>query len=278
MLRVEIIRFPKRNAYNDTIYIYVDDVLVGTYGGNSQPAGDDPLPRGRGMIATGTWTYKPGIHGISKPPSRRYPAFVQAKPILVVRADGKGGWSTTETSDYSFNMHRGGNNSVSSLGCITIPPAKWDEFHRFVIETLDRLDQNTFPITIRDSGKIAPTRGSVFASSKFNYFITRNNGNPSEATEPVRIPSVKETGGFGICPVRATIALTLDVDPKILEFEWKDDDLFFNGIKIETADVRDQENVTWGFLRDIIVATKVSAEIKGANVYIRATKSKVNED
>lgn len=107
-----------------------------TFNGNTDPS--DPAP-GRARLIPGTYKYKPGIHGLSKPPNRRYPAFVQAGPVTVDRANGR-----REAGYFGINIHRGGNNGTSSLGCQTVPPPEWEEFRETLLASLAATGQTTF--------------------------------------------------------------------------------------------------------------------------------------
>jgi hypothetical protein len=269
MLSLQIERKKARNSYDDNLDVLINGKVVKSFKCNSQPAGADPLPEGRGMVALGTWRYKAGIHGISKPPSRRYSAFVQASPIMVRRANGRGGWRVAEKAEYSFNIHRGGVNGVSSLGCITLPPSVWEAFKSFVYNYLHDNDQKSFNVTIYNEGDL-PNEVEAFnlPGKTFKYFIYRGLVNNVPTRE--QIPYVRMIGDYGVAKVRLTIGQILKVDPTTLEFSWKNDneDLFYNESKIEDVDIEGFENVTWGYIKDIAVAVDATVRIQGTDVTI----------
>jgi lysozyme len=77
----------------------------------------------------GCHPYKPGKHGISRP-SGGYPAFRPAtrNEELPVRRDGDEEIPSSRPG-VAINIHRGGRNSTSSLGCQTIHPDQWQAFY-----------------------------------------------------------------------------------------------------------------------------------------------------
>lgn len=109
----------KRAVYDDAIFLLGSNCFV-AFNANTDPGAF------RTRIASlreGSWLYKIGIHGLSKPKELQYKALVQAASVTVAR-DNVGldsGW-------FGINIHRGGNGTVSSLGCQTIPPAQWPSF------------------------------------------------------------------------------------------------------------------------------------------------------
>lgn len=124
-----------RGIYDDAIVV-IGPEHYSTYNANCDPSAFRP------RIATlkpGTWLYKPGIHGLSKPKHLRYAAFVQAGPVTVQR-DG----AADETGWFGINIHRGAPNSTSSLGCQTIPPQQWPAFQATLMDQLKRAGQATF--------------------------------------------------------------------------------------------------------------------------------------
>jgi lysozyme len=114
-----------RKIYDDAIFLVVrgeqgKTTKVYRFNANCDPGA---FRKGIANLKSGSWRYKVGIHGVSKPAHRRYTALVQAAPVAVER-DGKGedvGW-------FGINIHRGGYSTTSSEGCQTIPPGQWDQF------------------------------------------------------------------------------------------------------------------------------------------------------
>ena len=248
-LELEFVRNEKTLVYDDICNVINNGEIVHTFKCNTQPG---TTREGVATLAPGIYLYKPGIHGLSKPPSRRYPAFVQADSVYVFRS---GSGNHKYLVEYSINIHHGGNSSVSSLGCLTFPPDIWDEFHSLVLNILDRNDQHQFRIRIRVPNE---TPQLIRAESpKYSYFLHNKEFKPYTIQ-----------GGRAIVKVRAFIALLLKVEPDSLDFTWADDDLYYNNKKIETIDVRGQEGVTYGTLSSCVYAC-------GLNLFVDDSKLKV---
>lgn len=131
----------ERGIYDDAMWIVTPTAFV-SFNANCDPS------RHRAGIANlkaGVYQYQPGIHGITKPPERRYPAFIQAAPVTVVRDGGK-----EETGWFGINIHRGSYNSTSSEGCPTIYPDQWEAFRALLREELKRYGQGTFPFILTE--------------------------------------------------------------------------------------------------------------------------------
>ncbi|MCA1963052.1 MAG: hypothetical protein LDL31_03790 [Prosthecobacter sp.] len=118
-----------RGIYDDALIVVSPTAFV-TFNGNTDPSVH------RKAIATlkpGVWSYKLGIHGLSKPKDQQYRALVQAAPVTVIR-DQAG----EETGWFGINIHRGGRTTTSSLGCQTIPPDQWPAFIALVEAEMKR--------------------------------------------------------------------------------------------------------------------------------------------
>lgn len=100
---------------------------------------------GKGManLKVGRWSYKMGMHNGSVP----HPAFRQAAEVIVVR-DGNPNYE--DSGWFGINIHRGGANSTSSLGCQTVPPAQWSAFKELGYAKLKELGQKTFDYVLMD--------------------------------------------------------------------------------------------------------------------------------
>lgn len=125
--------------YDDAIILITPNVFA------AFNANVDPSIR-RPKIATlvpGTYWYKIGIHGLSKPPARRYKALVQQGAVTVSRQDGD-----KETGFFGINIHKGGYSTTSSEGCQTIYPDQWNNFITTVESELNRMSQKTIPYTL----------------------------------------------------------------------------------------------------------------------------------
>jgi len=118
-----------RGIYDDCIAFISGEAFV-TFNGNVDPS---VFRAGIATLVPGVWRYKLGIHGLSRPKAQQYKALVQAGPVLVAR-DGQGfdrGW-------FGINIHRGGVNGTSSLGCQTIVPDQWPAFIALVEQEMKR--------------------------------------------------------------------------------------------------------------------------------------------
>lgn len=126
-----------RGIYDDAIFVSSPN---GCYSFN---ANTDPSPWRPGVasLVPGVHNYRKGRHGISRGPG--YPALRPATPgeALPVRRDGQRGTS----EGIAINIHRGGRNTTSSLGCQTIHPDQWGAFIALVYAEMDRHGQKTVP-------------------------------------------------------------------------------------------------------------------------------------
>lgn len=141
-----------RGIYDDAICLVTPDAY-GTFNANTDPS---VTRRGVAVLRTGTWLYKIGMHGLSKPrhPSGaldwvengyQYRALVQAGPVTVMR-DGVG----ADTGWFGINIHRGSYSTTSSLGCQTIWPDQWSEFIGMVRGALKGAGQSVVPYVLMD--------------------------------------------------------------------------------------------------------------------------------
>jgi hypothetical protein len=128
----------KRGIYDDAIAIVSPTAFLAV-NANTDPSA---WRRGIATLKTGVWRYKPGTHGLSHPVGpRRYPAFVQAAPVVVTR-DGQG---DQKPQYLGINIHHGSLHGTSSLGCQTIYPKQWDHFKSLGYAELKRHGQKDFP-------------------------------------------------------------------------------------------------------------------------------------
>lgn len=130
-----------RGIYDDAIAIVTPSAFV-TFNANCDPSAFRP---GVAVLKAGVWRYRLGIHGLSKPKARQYTALVQAAPVTVKR-DGAG----EETGYFGINIHRGGYNTTSSLGCQTTYPAQWDAFIALMKNEVARYAVQTFPYCLTE--------------------------------------------------------------------------------------------------------------------------------
>ena len=84
-------------------------------------------------LKPGLWpVYRFGLHGKSQ-----YFALCQTGGKVTVVRDGEPDYE--DTGYFGINIHRGGYNTTSSLGCQTIHPTQWDSFISLVKDQAQRL-------------------------------------------------------------------------------------------------------------------------------------------
>jgi len=131
----------ERGIYDDAIFL-VSPQSFASFNANTDPT---VARLGIAKLRTGLWLYKLGIHGLHRPKAQQYQALVQAS-IVTVDRDLTGrddGW-------FGINIHRGGKNTTSSLGCQTIPPGQWQNFIGMVRQELTRAGQKTIPYLLTE--------------------------------------------------------------------------------------------------------------------------------
>lgn len=118
-----------RGIYDDALCLISGNAFV-AFNANVDPS---VHRRSIAVLQPGVWSYKLGIHGLSKPKEQRYRALVQAAEVTVHR-DG----SKADTGWFGINIHRGGRSTTSSLGCQTMPPDQWPAFIALVEAEMKR--------------------------------------------------------------------------------------------------------------------------------------------
>lgn len=126
-----------RDIYDDAIILLTPNVYA-TFNANTDPSVTRPKVAN---LKEGVWLYQLGMHGYAS--RRPYPALVQAGPVTVIR-DQKG----EDTGWFGINIHRGGRNTTSSLGCQTIYPDQWDSFYSLVKSEMNRSNQTIITYTL----------------------------------------------------------------------------------------------------------------------------------
>ena len=127
----------QRGIYDDAIILLSPSVHA-TFNANTDPT---VYKKGIAVLKTGVHRYRKGNHGISKP-GGGYPALRPANPKeeVPVTRDGEG-----DSMGIAINIHKGGYNTTSSLGCQTIYPPQWDGFINLVYSEMSRYNQKTIP-------------------------------------------------------------------------------------------------------------------------------------
>jgi hypothetical protein len=115
--------------YDDAIFLITANHFS-SYNANTEPstrkAGSGfGARKGRARLLPGVWKcYRFSQHaGPSTPP---YDAICQRAGEVTVLRDGNPDYP--HTGNFGINIHRGGRNSTSSLGCQTIYPDQWLAF------------------------------------------------------------------------------------------------------------------------------------------------------
>jgi hypothetical protein len=117
-----------RMIYDDAICLITPNVFA-AYNGNTDPNG---FRKGIATLNPGLWpVYRFDLH------SGKYLAICQRAGAVTVTRDGTP--PRQDTGEFGINIHKGSNNSTSSLGCQTIPPSQWDGFINIATSEAKRL-------------------------------------------------------------------------------------------------------------------------------------------
>ncbi|GAO44111.1 hypothetical protein [Flavihumibacter petaseus] len=121
-----------RGIYDDALFIITNRIFL-AFNANTDPA---VYKKGMPTLLPGIWTvYRLDDHRpVSGAP--HYPALCQRGGPVTVERDQTG----PDTGNHGINIHRGGYEKVSSVGCQTIYPDQWKEF----INTVTALAQEYF--------------------------------------------------------------------------------------------------------------------------------------
>ncbi len=92
--------------------------------------------KGMATLEPGLWTFIPGLH------RGKYLALRQHGTFRVMR-DGRPHDYEDIGDGFGINIHRGGFNGTSSLGCQTIVPEQWQNFIQLVTSELSKYSQAT---------------------------------------------------------------------------------------------------------------------------------------
>lgn len=130
----------ERNIYDDAIFILSPSTFA------SFNANTDPSYTRQGIAvlkANGVYLYKIGLHNMKAP----YEALRQYGRVTVIR-DGIGEVTDTAAAPFYIDIHKGGINTTSSLGCQTIVRSQWDSFLSTVKDQLKRYNQKIIPYAL----------------------------------------------------------------------------------------------------------------------------------
>lgn len=129
-----------RGIYDDAFFVIAPKDFR-SFWGNTDPSryrkghGTDENTKGMASLVPGVWTYTRGMH------RGKYMALVQKVEPVTVKRDGEPDY--LDTGWHGINIHRGGLNTTSSLGCQTLHPAQWDEFYGLVSSLMVAYDMKT---------------------------------------------------------------------------------------------------------------------------------------
>jgi hypothetical protein len=127
--------------YDDAIFLITPDRFLG-WRANADPSRLFPDVA---TLAPGVYTYEIGIHNRTKETARQYRALIQRSAVTVRRHGGE-----DETGHFGVNIHRGGVNGTTSLGCITLPPGSWPEFFEGVEMEMKRWDVKYITVVVSE--------------------------------------------------------------------------------------------------------------------------------
>jgi hypothetical protein len=131
-----------RGIYDDAIFLISPDHF------SSWNANTDPSVTRPGVAALkpgGPYLYKLGMHNMKNP----YLALRQYGRVTVVR-DQEGEETDTAAAPFYIDIHKGGYNTTSSLGCQTIHPSQWPAFLATVQDQLKRHAQTIMPYVLTE--------------------------------------------------------------------------------------------------------------------------------
>lgn len=139
-----------RGIYDDAVFV-VSPTTFTSFNFNVDPSIHRP---GIASILPGVHWFRRGRHGISRDrPGKTvsYPAFRPASPNerLPVSRDGEVGRSKRD--GVATNIHKGSRSSTSSEGCLTVPPAQWEEFYHLVGSEMKRHGVIEFPVILLEN-------------------------------------------------------------------------------------------------------------------------------
>ena len=125
-----------RGIYDDAIFVYTPSVMA-AFNGNTDPSiykkGFGKADKTKGMASL-----NPGVWNVYQLANHRgkYLALCQKFGQVEVTRDGKTNY--IDVGYFGINIHKGGRNTTSSLGCQTIHPDQWDAFISLVTDQSKR--------------------------------------------------------------------------------------------------------------------------------------------
>jgi len=102
------------------------------------PGADDYMAR----LRPGCWWMRQRMH------RGKYQAFGQdGRTVTVDRVRADGTVAHSESGSFGIDLHPGGENGTSSLGCNTVPPRQWEGLNRAL---KDEFGKNWFPYILSE--------------------------------------------------------------------------------------------------------------------------------
>jgi lysozyme len=123
--------------YDDAMFILAPNNLMLSYNANTDPS--RVFPGVAVLKPGGPYLYKIGMHNMQHP----YKALRQYGRVTVLR-NGKEDTDTAQSPFY-IDIHKGGYNTTSSLGCQTIHPDQWADFLINTERILSQYSQQIIP-------------------------------------------------------------------------------------------------------------------------------------
>ena len=140
-----------RSIYDDAMFVVVNHTLpVGAAGdiiesgeflsfnANTDPSISDKAKPDVAVLCPGVHLYCKGHH---KKIAKAFRPATKDEALPVTRSGKK-------SVGIAINIHPGGLNGTSSLGCQTIPPAQWESFRSTVYMLMDRYNQTVIPYVL----------------------------------------------------------------------------------------------------------------------------------
>lgn len=125
-----------RSIYDDALFID-SPFVTAAFNANTDPStfrkgSGTGAAKGMACLRPGLWkAHQFGLH------KGQYLALVQTKGAVTVVRDGSPDYE--DTGMFGINIHRGGYNTTSSLGCQTIHPTQWDSFINLAKDQASRI-------------------------------------------------------------------------------------------------------------------------------------------
>lgn len=134
-----------RGIYDDALFVVGlgNDETFASFNANTDPSS---YRKGRGTGASkGMADLKPGIYHAHQLGLHRgkYMALIQTGGKVTVVRDGTPNYD--DTGWFGINIHKGGSNTTSSLGCQTIVPEQWPAFISLVQTQMHKYKQSIMP-------------------------------------------------------------------------------------------------------------------------------------